>query len=130
MHRYRPGLGRLFVVVTCAAFLFVAIYDRNRSRQIEATSIAVPDNDLRTLVEDELELIAREIELERKIDLFEKSRHKLRMSDSGLGAENIAQLLLGARSEMANLRNSKLKLIREKSKLVAIRVDIIDSKKN
>ena len=130
MPKLSTDLAKFLAIATCAMLLFVAVYERNRSREIESGSVAVPDADLRILVVGELELMAREIELSRNMALLEKALPTLPPGDANLQIPNIAEKFLNARVEMANLRNAKLKLERERQKLVAMRTDIICLKSN
>ena len=120
MRKRKMGLASFFLVATCIMLLLIASYERMRSNALESISIAVSDPDVRALLEDELDLMEREAELQMEMAKFEKEKLKIPF--------DMSELDVPTRAELANLRNLKLKLIRERKKLIGIRTDLIKDK--
>ena len=113
-------LTSFLLIMTCVMLLLVAIYERNCSNALRATSISVSDPDVRALLADELKLMERESELQSEMARFEQKKITLPFD-----AENLDVLSV----RLSNFRNSKLKLIRERHILNAIRMDLTQRSK-
>lgn len=121
MQKFKMRLTSFLLIMTCVMLLFVAIYERNCSNALRATSISVSDPDVRALLADELKLMERESELQSEMARFEQKKITLPFD-----AENLDTSI---RKDLANFRNSKLKLIRERHILNAIRMDLTQRSK-
>ena len=111
MFKPKIGISSFLLLAICLILLFVAIYERNRANEIEAISVTVSNREYRDLVSRDLRLTKREREFQKIARGFERPF-------------DMAYLDLAGRAELANLRNSKLKLIREREILNAIRFDL------
>ena len=120
MQKFKMRLTSFLLIMTCVMLLFVAIYERNCSNALRATSISVSDPDVRALLADELKLMERESELQSEMARFEQKKITLPFD-----AENLDVLSV----RLSNFRNSKLKLIRERHILNAIRMDLTQRSK-
>ena len=120
MQKFKMRLTSFLLIMTCVMLLFVAIYERNCSDALRATSISVSDPDVRALLADELKLMERESELQSEMARFEQKKITLPFD-----AENLDVLSV----RLSNFRNSKLKLIRERHILNAIRMELTQRSK-
>ena len=120
MQKFKMRLTSFLLIMTCVMLLFVAIYERNCSNALRATSISVSDPDVRALLADELKLMERESELQSEMARFEQKKITLPFD-----AENLDVLSV----RLSNFRNSKLKLIRERHILNAIRMELTQRSK-
>ena len=120
MQKFKMRLTSFLLIMTCVMLLLVAIYERNCSNALRATSISVSDPDVRALLADELKLMERESELQSEMARFEQKKITLPFD-----AENLDVLSV----RLSNFRNSKLKPIRERHILNAIRMDLTQRSK-
>lgn len=102
--------------------LVVAIYERNRANEIEAKSILVDSPEYREIVNQDWEIMKRELALKYAMQKYEKDKQKLTSLD-----DRSPEFSIGDRRELANIRNSKLKIEREKSKLESMRNALVES---
>ena len=120
MQKFKMRLTSFLLIMTCVMLLLVAICERNCSNALRATSISVSDPDVRALLADELKLMERESELQSEMARFEQKKITLPFD-----AENLDVLSV----RLSNFRNSKLKLIRERHILNAIRMELTQRSK-
>jgi len=121
MQKYQLRLGSFLLILTCFMLAFMARYERNRVDELESTSITVEDSGIRKLLELDLELMERETELLRAISQFRE--------EAGTLFEGV-DVDVAMRAKLANFRNAKLKLARERHKLAGMRTDILKSKQD
>ena len=75
MQKFKMRLTSFLLIMTCVMLLLVAIYERNCSNALRATSIYVSDPDVRALLADELKLIReRHILNAIRMDLTQRSK--------------------------------------------------------
>lgn len=120
MRRFNLSLFSLFAIVTCVILLVVSLYERRRANEIESKSIAISSPEYRAIIEQDWQIIKRELQLEFALRQFERDH-----GDSIADIEGVEILPIGGRREAANIRNSQLKLDREKMKLDGMKKDLI-----
>ena len=108
-------------MATCVILLSIAIYERNRANEIEARSFFVVNPEYRAIIEQDWMTFEREVALQLAIETV--NENGVQESESDNGESQVSQ---HARTQFANLRHSKLKLAREKSRLASMRNVLIN----
>ena len=123
--QFKLSLFHLFAIATCLILLAIAMYERNRAAEIEARSFLITKPEYRAIIEQDWEIFKREVALQCAIEALDKNRDlsaQLIPRDSQQHAVFLRQLV--------NLRNSKLKLAREKSNLKDMRKTLVRNASN
>ena len=116
LQRPKISLFGFLALVMCILLLIVAIYERRRADAIEANAILVSSPQYKLVIAEELEILKKEIQLERAKNTF-RSRMGLK------GAEPLGSVEF--RREAANIRNSGLKIGREKARVAGMKADLV-----
>ena len=125
MRRFNISLFGFLAVVTCLILLVVAIYERNRANEIESKSLVIESPEYRAIIDQDWEIMKRELSLKYAIQELEENDVQADLLSDGVLAGNT-----NFRRELANVRNAKLKLSREKMKLENMRNAIIENTAN
>ena len=125
MRRFNISLFGFLAVVTCLILLVVAIYERNRANEIESKSLVIESPEHRAIIDQDWEIMKRELSLKYAIQELEENDVQADLLSDGVLAGNT-----NFRRELANVRNAKLKLSREKMKLENMRNAIIENTAN
>ncbi len=120
MRRVNISLFSFLAVVSCLIFLVIAIYERDRANEIESKSIVITSPEYLAIIDQDWDIMKRELQLKYAMQKLEENNVQSDLMDDGVSAGNI-----NFRRELANIRNSKLKLSREKNKLENMRNAII-----
>ena len=107
MRRHNISLFNLFAIVACIILFVVSIYERHRSNEV-GTKYAI--------CAQERQCLNRELQLQFSISRFEQD-----LANSIVRIDGAAIIPIGSYRAAANMRNSQGKLVREKTKLNAMR---------
>jgi hypothetical protein len=97
----------------------VALYERRRANEIESRSMVAASH--RAIVEQELEVMKRELAICLAYSKFDREHARL-VGDEG---DSFQLSTVSFRNETANIRNSQFKLARERSRLNAMKRDVV-----
>lgn len=115
MRRPRISLFNFIVVSLCATLLIVSLYERRRANEIESKSLVVSTPEYRAVLEQDWDVLRRQIQHQEAIRQFKNTYGDLPPVNDEI------PLSIGARRSLANIRNSDLRISREKLKLESMR---------